>query len=436
MFNTVVIRSDQSVADRKEKIGNALQRPFTLVFGTRTIEKFSDSKFQNNMKVKQIHLLFRILLAPFAIIFSPILLPMTFVGKHLIKHSSSYRKAMALWNTFLRIQFNKVDIPLVSGKDFKEKKITEKQVLEKSYLKPQALAEHDLKAFPKNKLDMNFGFRRFFGKVFVINAPSKEGVKRWKLFNKNMKKIDLKEGQDYQRYPGVDANTIPRAYVDRFDKTSKTAVARRAGAMACFLAQLNVLKHANQKLERAKQSLRKGFEAIKDATSISEQQLNKIKEAQRKIRKYSVMFVLEDNAAWGRLINDGKDVSIKGEGYRWRKMLAGLPSDWDYINLWPTTIPGTKEYKEVNPYLLKCDGATATKGIIFNHTAYPKIINKLESILNNPSKETEHVDQIYRKMQKKKELTVYTPHKSFIFRELVDSLVGCKYNKRLQLDCV
>jgi len=437
MFSTKVIRSDQTVADRKEKIGYSLQKPFTLVFGTRTIEKLSETQFQNNTKVKQIHLLFRIILAPFAIIFSPILLPIAFIGIHLTNRSSTYKKAMESWNTFLHAHLNKIDLPPVSVKDFKEKRITEEKLLKQSYIKPQELANHDLGKFPKAKLDINFGFKRFFGKTLVIHLPGKMGKSRLKSFNTNMEKIGLKSGEDYKPFAGYDAAKVPQSYVDRFDSTSKTEANRRAGAMACFLAQLKVLKHVNEKFESAKKELHEAFAAIKDPKTPTEEQVRKVREAQAKIRKYSVTCVLEDNAAWGRLVNNRKDVSFEGEGHRWRKMLEGLPSDWDAINLLPGTINGkVKDYKKVNPYILKCNGATGTKGVIFNHTAYPKIIKKLEGILKDPNAVTEHVDQVYRKMQRNNELNVYAPHKTFIFREDTASSVGCSYNGRVQFDCV
>jgi hypothetical protein len=262
----------------------------------------------------------------------------------------------------------------------------------------QNLAKQQLQNMTPEQLDQDWKLKEFFGQIYVINLE--QAKEKQLIFNENAKKIGLKEEEftffkatygkkDLQQevWGRVDNNYCD---IDVSTEAGKAALNKQHQAQAgCYMSHYRVIKEAKQVYEDALNKFNDAKIAFhKSPTKTLSETL---KEAEIELQRKSRVFIMEDDNAFGKVVNDtpvlhqhnrlGDIATTEGVGTIFREGLEELPTDWDMLYLHSYQIfPNWEGAADPNKKICELKGGLTCNSYVINAKSFDKILKRLEKI--------------------------------------------------------
>ncbi len=249
------------------------------------------------------------------------------------------------------------------------------------------IAKKHLKTLNDEELDRDWMLEDFFESIFVINLPSAQA--RLQKISKELHKIGTK---DFQVFSAIYGKDLDRSiwnklfknlhHIDITTEEGRAALERvHQGQAGCYLSHYTIIKQMNASFESALKEFRKA-KGKNDRVAV--------KIAQKKLRKYSRVLILEDDTGFGFLDEEKKKVSLKGVGKHLRKALKELPENWDMLYF---IVNPVQPAKRVSPLLFKLKLSWCLNAYAINYRMYRPLIEHLKKIEDPEVEKIEPVDK-------------------------------------------
>ncbi len=274
------------------------------------------------------------------------------------------------------------------------------------------IASRHLSTMSDQELDEDWKLNDLFGTIMVINLPrSKE--RRVKV----IQELDQIGTQAYEIFPAIDGRTdIPSWIWQKFQGNRehyniKTAKGKEQlnklhqGEAGCYMSHYTIIKNIKEAFD----------EALADFnTAVKEQNEQAIEEAEKRLRKYSRVLILEDDVGFG-IITEKRDVSKYGTGRVLREALSVLPDSWDILYFFCLL---REPAKQISPYLCKIGNSWCLTAYAINHSMYGPLVDALKKIEDPSVTFVEAVDEEISVIQHKYETYLINPSIAFVQSEV------------------
>lgn len=254
------------------------------------------------------------------------------------------------------------------------------------------VARHHLETMDAEELDADWRLKDFFGHIKVI---SNKDSARYPQIVEEMAKVGISE-DDFELSPTVKGADLPESLWSRIPDWVGEGDHRKKGHAGCLVAHYLLIKDTALKFEKARADYYRL--SLQDPPATEEQ----LKAAQKLVKKYSSVLVIEDSNGFG-LLEDGTP-QLNGLGTVFRETMSQMPNNWDMFYFicmhgeW-----GPAKVLPKKPLLLKSTYGCVTKCFAINHTAYEAIVRTLESRMFDQSVPLPPVDHMLAELHKKTE---------------------------------
>jgi GR25 family glycosyltransferase involved in LPS biosynthesis len=235
------------------------------------------------------------------------------------------------------------------------------------------IAKNHLMTMTDLELDDDWRLGDFFGTIAVINLPT--ATERLKGITEELQGIGVTTFEIFKGIDGrkdLDPSIWNKMYRNREKIDTSTEEGKLAldsvhkGEAGCYMSHYTLIKHIKDSFDSAMEEL--------EAAKISQDSLS-IKKSEDKVRQFSRVLILEDDAAFGVLKK--KKVLKKDVGLQLRKALKTLPENWDMLYL--LALPKTRIDK-FSKFLYKLDRSVFAVAYAINHTMYAPLVERLKKI--------------------------------------------------------
>jgi len=288
----------------------------------------------------------------------------------------------------------------------------------------RAIAKRHLKTMSKRALDKDWKLNDFFKRIVVINLVQATARKNRIIEQKKMignptfrffKAIDGKTSVDESIWKKFTSN---RENYNPDTDEGKHALERfHKGEAGCYLSHYSVIRHTKECFDKALQNFTLA-KKMRDA--------KKIKQAKRKLNRYSRILILEDDAAFGLVDEEQNQASPKKTGYVLRKALAHLPDDWNILYF---MVHATKPSKKVSVHLRKLTTSWSAVAYAINYTMYDALLGRLETIFDPKILEIYPIDTEISELQK--HYKTYAIYPSIVYHQDGTSAISGRFRPEL-----
>lgn len=238
-----------------------------------------------------------------------------------------------------------------------------------------SIAEKHLLTMEPEELDNDWKLNEFFENIVVINLPRSKD--RLASITEELRSIGT---QSFNRFDAIDGRAELEPFIwqkffsnrENYDpETEEGRVALDSlhkGEAGCYMSHYAVLKAVAEAFAKAKIKL----EEAKKSRNVTT-----IDHAEKQVRHYSRILILEDDSAFGVL--EGPQISKEGAGTVLRQAIQELPMDWDMLYL---VARATEPTEEVGLHLRKIRCSWNASAYAVNHSMYKPLLKQLKKIEN------------------------------------------------------
>lgn len=272
----------------------------------------------------------------------------------------------------------------------------------RGFIKPaqistQALAKQELESISPDAMDKNWNLSKYFGHIKVISLNAK--TPRFQTCAEELSKVGILP-EHYEISPGVKGTDLDPSIWSRMVKWGTDGLSpqelnqKLQGQTGCYMAHYNAIKDSASKFEAA----RIRVETLRSNPDASSEELLA---ALQDVRKYSSVFIFEDNVGFGR-VTGSNTADTKGCGRLFRLVMRDLPSDgdsgWDMVYLQSMNFKSIRARK-VGEVLGTLQYGLVMKAFAINAKMYPRLLEEL-SVIDKPGHEIKPVDHVPASLHK------------------------------------
>lgn len=267
-------------------------------------------------------------------------------------------------------------------------------------------AQKQLETLSPEELDRDWQLSSFFGHVKVISSKDSP---RYPILLLHLQEVGLSESQ-FELSSSV--THVSEAFWSRVPCWASQNHPIKQGIAGCSLAHYQLIKDTRDKYQQALQDLAKA--------PPEERQF-----LQAQVDRYSSVLIIEDNTAFGCLLN--QIPCLEGMGTKLRRTLAQLPEDWDmfyFICLHGDFgLPLAEQIPDC-PRLLKATFGLVNKCFAIKASAYERVVQAYKSYIFPSTMNTElpPADHITARLHT--QLNAYIAREPLAYRFACPSLVG------------
>lgn len=288
----------------------------------------------------------------------------------------------------------------------------------------QEIAQNQLATMSDHALDRRWRLHRFFGTIAVINLP--HAIQRREKITSQLQSIDAKnilffkavDGRK-ELQPAIWQKIVGNrdAIATDCDEGRRLLDRLHQSEAGCFMSHYRVLKSI-------KESYDKAVFLLKEAENSKNEQA--IKHAQKRVRKYKSVLVLEDDIGFG-IVSKGKTkVRLKGAGRLLREALSQLPEEWDMLYF---IVKPAEPVEEYSTHLRKLKKSWCAAAYAVNYTMYESIIDHLKKIEDRSTFAIEPLDEYLSQIHEAH--NVYAVFPSLVFHQTGQSFISDRERKHL-----
>lgn len=254
------------------------------------------------------------------------------------------------------------------------------------YIDHQSIAASQLSHMSDTQLDEDWTLYDFFGSIYIINLP--EDTKRLESTRKALERVGIKDfvvfpairgSQQDERvwkqmntnWSGYDLSTI--AGQNAFDKQSQAET-------GCYLSHLKVIEIVRNHFEEAKKLLESARQSMNPI---------KIKKANKLVRKYSSVLIIEDDNSFGIVNPDLVSANLSGVGILFRKAMKELPTNWEMVYFMAHPMKPSHYFSK---HLVRNRQGIYLNAYAVNHLMYDALIKHLSKIYHPDNAHISPVD--------------------------------------------
>lgn len=238
----------------------------------------------------------------------------------------------------------------------------------------QKEALEQLRSMSDLELDKNLKLQDFFGSIYVINLPHAKA--RLERMTRELQQVGIENFTVWRAVNGRNSHEVPEALwrkmslnwrvLDLSTVEGEERLDRQfQGETGCYLSHYRLLQHVKTQYDMAREKLLMAKdEAAKEL-------------AERELKKYSTVLILEDDNGFGLVSKDHKSVTMQGVGRILREALASLPEDWDMLYFMAQSISPAQMR---SPHLKQLNFGMLMNAYAVNHQMYDDLIKHLSSI--------------------------------------------------------
>jgi len=306
--------------------------------------------------------------------------------------------------------------------------IVEEQVMEREAwdIPLSLIAENHLSCMSSQELDDDWRLNDFFGTIAVINLPA--SVERLQKITQELHDIGTYSFTVFKGIDGrreLDASIWSKLHHNRENIDTSTIEGQLAldeihkGEAGCYMSHYTLIRQIKEAFDAAMIELR-------SAQASAEPEA--IQNAERKVRQYSRVLILEDDAAFG-ILKSKTEITKKGSGRILRKALKELPMNWDMLYF----VARPKGYvRKKSSHLLILRRSISALAYAVNHTMYNFLIETLSKIEDPEETEMCPVDNAISAIHYLHEVFLITP--SIAFQQKGKSDISALYNEHPRQD--
>lgn len=265
------------------------------------------------------------------------------------------------------------------------------------------IAEEQLYTLSPEELDQDWQLLSFFGHIKVIG---KKDSPRYPFLILHMREVGLSEG-DFELSPPI--SNAPKYIWSKVPGRICQDPQAMQGIAGCVLAHYELIQDTHKRYQKALKNFHRATPKELTATKAE-------------VDRYSSVLIIEDNNAFGQLI-EGVPY-LESVGVKLRQTLSELPEDWDMFYLLcmhsefggplAKQIPGC-------PRLLRATFGLTTKCFAVKCSAYEKLLQAYKKSLFHDA-ELLPADHIVASLHTS--LNVYIAREPLAYRFACPSLVG------------
>jgi GR25 family glycosyltransferase involved in LPS biosynthesis len=273
----------------------------------------------------------------------------------------------------------------------------------------------------------SWGLQDHFGSIFVINLE--QAKDRRIQITKSLERIGVfKEMFEFFKATDgrkeLDESVWKKMYMNWAKIDTSTPEGRVKlnsqfqGEAGCYMSHYRLLQHVSKAYDEAKVELRNAERA---GDSV------KIAEAEKAVKKYSSVLILEDDTGFGIVQKDGLSVTSEKCEEIFKAAMKELPPHWDmlYFNALVRDIS-----IEQSEHLARLTGGDHTNAYAVHHRMYKILLKALQPIENPDVKEIDPVDTTIHHLHPRRYCFCVLP--SIAFQEKGESSITSTQKKLTQ----
>lgn len=327
----------------------------------------------------------------------------------------------------------------------------------------QAIAEKNLRELSSEELDKNWKLNEYFGHIYVINLDDRPNAadpqKHKQRFDRVVSDLNKVGCTTFERLRAtygaheLDESIWKRVSDNSWGRSVGEELKRQHMNQAgCFMSHYRAIKNANENYVKAEALLKSSQYLLENSQTDDEKRIaqNSIKAAEKRIKEYSSILILEDDNGFGRLtkrytdlqkelaiakannknaksplektntalalaaisdqiknelgdnlqISEDRIISKEGAGTEFRKAMQELPNDWGmfYFTAVECGEGGRRwlkaQSKDLSPHLNQLKYGLLANAIAINSNSYEEILHELSRI-EQPGQSYRPVDHEY-----------------------------------------
>lgn len=235
----------------------------------------------------------------------------------------------------------------------------------------------------------NWGLQDHFGSIFVINlehaeqrriqiAKALESVGVFKKDFEFFKAIDGRKDLDESIWKKMHMNW---AKIDISTPEGRAKLDRQfQGEAGCYMSHYRLIQRVSQAFDEAEGELQNA-KLANDAT--------KIAEAEKKVKKYSSVLILEDDTGFGLVQKDGASATLEKTTEIFTEAMKELPPYWDMLYF---DVLVRHPSIEESPHLARLIGGDWLNAYAVHQRMYKVLVEALRPIENPEVKKIDPVD--------------------------------------------
>lgn len=245
------------------------------------------------------------------------------------------------------------------------------------------VAIRELAAYDDAYLNTNWSLPKYFGHIKVLTLDPE--AERFKQFLLEIAKVGLTK-EAFEIAPGITGSKLPQSLWSRmssWDIRKKLVEGpllqeRQKGQTGCYMAQFRAIAASKESYQKAVANL-KALQAQKTSPEA-------LAEAEKEVKKYSSLLLIEDNNGFGRVCGP-KAAQMEDTGRRFRLAMKDLAPSWDMFYFM-----AMKEATKVTENLAKLKNGVVTKCYAINAKFYDRILEMLAMSIED--RQFEPVDDV------------------------------------------
>jgi GR25 family glycosyltransferase involved in LPS biosynthesis len=269
------------------------------------------------------------------------------------------------------------------------------------------IAQDELYEQSPRQLDHDWGLKKYFGKIFVINLDKDQ--KRLESITNELKKVGI-EKEQFERFKAVYGATDLKPEVwnrirdnsfwfQNFGKEGLDLDKQRKSQAGIWFSHRKIIEKAKCEYDNA---MKLFVEAKKNFDNAPEQdkhiERHNMENAAKKVQEWSSVLILEDDNGFGIVTEDKKNSTLKNTGTYFRKAIKELPEDWDMVYLMSAHFGGIFNTKycvgapqSSSKHLRKLEWGVCLNAYAVNAKMYDRLLEVFRKI-DNPNARLEAVD--------------------------------------------
>lgn len=289
-----------------------------------------------------------------------------------------------------------------------------------------SIAARQLSTMSDEELDKDWKLNEFFGTIAVINLPS--ATKRLEGITKELANVGATSFETFRAVNGrtelesiIWKKFIRKKHGGRFRDDSRKSREQVfnvfKGEAGCYMSHYRII-------QKVKDAFETSLEELKEAEGTANAEL--IENAQNKVRKYSRLLILEDDAGFGFVESDMMTVTKEGVGKHLREALINLPPDWDMLYF----VVGVHEpTKKISAQLRKIRSSWCQAAYVVNNSMYSDLVDYLKKIEDPKVRSVLPIDSELGQLHRF--YNVYAIYPSVVYHQMGTSDITTKHTPKL-----
>lgn len=272
-----------------------------------------------------------------------------------------------------------------------------------------------------------WGLQEYFGSIYVITLDHAE--QRRTQITAALESIGVTKS-DFEFFRGIDGRkeldeSIWKKMHRNWAKLDTSTPEGRTllelqfkGEAGCYMSHYRVIQRVSQAYDEAVIELHNA--------QLSNDTI-KIADAEKKVKKYSTVLILEDDSGFGIVENDGTSVTLEKTEEIFKSAMEELPEDWDmlYFNALVHS-PSIEQ----SAHLARLTNGDHTNAYAVHYKMYKVLVGALQRIENPEVKEIDPVDSTIHRLHKSH--LCYCVMPSIAFQSSGVSYITCQEKKLRQ----